>query len=293
MKAQNLIMLLGVMALTSCVGLTQVTVPQSNVNIVGRDMETQRHVSYTLKKTYVFGIGGCSKRARNTNIIDELMKKANLQQNEALAYISVSKNVNHYLGLVSVAKFTASGYVVRPVGNTPVAATSTPALHVTPQAETSVQPDPLQVTSASSEPEQQAVEVNVSKNSRGKLVTFPDGTKGVAFAETENGELLVVSLLEQKLPFKEGKAWCESLGEGWRMPTKDELLVLFKVANEGKGFRGPVSLALALNGGRPLAGWYWCSVENGCKGISVVGGYEKPAEPNVPQNVRAVRLYKE
>lgn len=293
MKVQNLIMLLGVMALTSCVGLTQVTVPQSNVNIVGRDMETQRHVSYTLKKTYVFGIGGCSKRARNTNIIDELMKKANLQQNEALAYISVSKNVNNYAGVVTIAKFTASGYVVRPVGNAPVAATSTPALHVTPQAETSEQPDPSQVTSASSEPEQQAVEVNVSMNSRGKLVTFPDGTKGVAFAETENGELLVVSLLEQKLPFKEGKAWCKSLGEGWRMPTKYELLVLFKVANEGKGFRGPVSIALDLNGGRPLVGWYWCSVENGCKGISVVGGYQKPAEPNVPQNVRAVRLYKE
>lgn len=291
MKVQNLIMLLGVMALTSCVGLTQVTVPQSNVNIVGRDMETQRHVSYTLKKTYVFGIGGCSKRARNTNIIDELMKKANLQQNEALAYISVSKNVNHYLGLVSVAKFTASGYVVRPVGNAPVAATSTPALHVTPQAETSALSVPSQVTSASSEPEQQDAEDKFSKNSRGKLVTFPDGTKGVAFAETENGELLVVSLLEQKLPFEEGKAWCKSLGEGWRMPTKDELLVLFKVANEG--FRGPVSLALALNGGRPLAGWHWCSVENGCKGVSVVGGYEKPAEPNVPQNVRAVRLYKE
>lgn len=292
MKAQNLIMLLGVMALTSCVGLTQVTVPQSNVNIVGRDMETQRHVSYTLKKTYVFGIGGCSKRARNTNIIDELMKKANLQQNEALAYISVSKNVNNYAGVVTIAKFTASGYVVRPVGNAPVAATSTPALHVTPQAETSEQPDSSQVTSASSEPEQQAVEVNVSMNSRGKLVTFPDGTKGVAFAETENGELLVVSLLEQKLPFKEGKVWCESLGEGWRMPTKDELFVLFKVANEGNGFRGPISFALDLNGGKPLAGWHWCSVENGCKGISV-GGYEKPAESNVPQNVRAVRLYKE
>ena len=56
-----------------------------------------------------------SHKARNTNIIDELMKKADLQQNESLAYISVSRNINTYLGLITDVKFTASGYVVRPV----------------------------------------------------------------------------------------------------------------------------------------------------------------------------------
>lgn len=100
--------------LASCAGLTMVTVPQSNINFLNEDMETERFVEYTLTKSYYFGIGGMSEKAKNTNIIHELMKKADLQPNEALAYISVSKNINHYLFVTDV-KYTASGYVVRPV----------------------------------------------------------------------------------------------------------------------------------------------------------------------------------
>lgn len=56
-----------------------------------------------------------SEKARNTNIVDELMKKANLQPNETLAYITISKNINSYIFVTDV-KYTASGYVVRPIG---------------------------------------------------------------------------------------------------------------------------------------------------------------------------------
>ena len=84
------ILIVTALCLVSCAGLTHVTVPQSNVNYMGSDIETQRAVKYTLTKTYIFGIGGMSAKARNTNIIDELMRKANLQTNESLAYISVS-----------------------------------------------------------------------------------------------------------------------------------------------------------------------------------------------------------
>lgn len=114
MKGKFLAVLVAVITLTSCAGLTQVTVPQSNINYIGEDIETCRRVDFTLVKTYFLGIGGMSERARNTNIIDELMKKANLQTNESLAYISVSKNVNSFLIFTEV-KLTASGYVVRPV----------------------------------------------------------------------------------------------------------------------------------------------------------------------------------
>lgn len=113
MKGKLLALLVAIIALSSCAGLTQVTVPQSNINYIGEDIETCRRVEFTLVKTYFLGIGGMSERARNTNIIDELMKKANLQANESLAYISVSKNVNSYLIFTEV-KLTASGYVVRP-----------------------------------------------------------------------------------------------------------------------------------------------------------------------------------
>jgi hypothetical protein len=68
-----------------------------------------------LRKTYILGIGGMSAKARNTDIIEELMKKANLQTNEVLAYISVSRNINvDALGVLVIAKYTATGYVVRP-----------------------------------------------------------------------------------------------------------------------------------------------------------------------------------
>lgn len=116
MKVKSLIILMMIALLSSCAGLTQVTVPQSTINFVGQDFETERYVEYTLVKTYVLGIGGMSEKARNTNIIDELMKKANLQDNEALAYISVSRNINTFLFVTDV-KFTASGYVVRPKGD--------------------------------------------------------------------------------------------------------------------------------------------------------------------------------
>lgn len=102
--------------LSSCAGFTHVTVPSSSISYVGKDIETERYVEYTLTKSYFFGIGGMSAKARNTNIVKELMRKANLQENEALAYISVSKNVNTFLGIITYVNFKGSGYVVRPVG---------------------------------------------------------------------------------------------------------------------------------------------------------------------------------
>ena len=68
---------LALICLVSCAGLTQVTVPQSTINFIGRDMETERFVEYTLVKSYFFGIGGMSEKARNTNIIDVTFTKIN------------------------------------------------------------------------------------------------------------------------------------------------------------------------------------------------------------------------
>ena len=110
------LLIITTICMVSCAGLTHVTVPQSNINYEGVDIVTSRKVSYTLQKTYVLGIGGLSERARNTNIIDNLMKKANLKTNETLGYITISRNINCYVGaLVIVVKYTATGYVVRPI----------------------------------------------------------------------------------------------------------------------------------------------------------------------------------
>lgn len=115
MKNRIILCIAIVAMLTSCAGLTQVTAPQSTINYIGSDFETERFVEYSLTKTYILGIGGMSEKARNTNIVDELMKKADLQPNETLAYITISKNINSYIFITDV-KYTASGYVVRPIG---------------------------------------------------------------------------------------------------------------------------------------------------------------------------------
>ena len=126
MKTKIFLFSLVAVILSSCAGFTNVTAPESNVNFVGRDTEIIRMVTFTLPKTYVFGIGGMSPRARNTNIMDELMKRAQLQPNETLAYITYSDNKNNYLGVVTKVRITATGYVVRLTprakegGNTPV-----------------------------------------------------------------------------------------------------------------------------------------------------------------------------
>lgn len=103
------------LTISSCAGLTYVTVPQSNINIIDKDIETGQKLTYTLQKTYILGIGGLSRRARNTNVVDELFKQANLRKNESLAYITKSKNVNSYLGILTIVKHTATGYIVRAV----------------------------------------------------------------------------------------------------------------------------------------------------------------------------------
>ena len=108
------LVLLGFVAacLTSCAGFTNLTVPSSPVVMDG-DFVTDRYVECKLCNTYVLGIGGL----RSSNLVGELVKKAKLKKNEALAYVSAVKNVNCFLGVVTVVTHTVSGYVVRHDGS--------------------------------------------------------------------------------------------------------------------------------------------------------------------------------
>lgn len=112
MKTKLYLLLISFMT-SSCAGLTYVSLPETTTNYANQDIETTRKVSYTLPKTYVFGIGGLSKKARNTNIMDKLMENAQLQPNEALSYITYSQNTNCYAGIVTKVKISATGYVIK------------------------------------------------------------------------------------------------------------------------------------------------------------------------------------
>lgn len=67
MKTRIFVLALCALALVSCAGFTHVTAPQSTINIIGKDVQTERYVEYKLTKTYILGIGGMSAKARNTN----------------------------------------------------------------------------------------------------------------------------------------------------------------------------------------------------------------------------------
>ena len=89
-------------------------------------------------------------------------------------------------------------------------------------------------------------------------------------------------------------AWCFSHGDGWYLPSSDELCYLLKDANAGKIHLGPISKALKKNGGKGLAkGWYWTSSECDKKNVVNIdedGDYatELKTEKNL---VRAIRAF--
>ena len=112
MKTRFFLFGLVLICLTSCAGFTHVTVPSSPVVITEGDVVTDRYVECKLHNTYIFGLGGI----RSSNLVGELVQKANLGKNEALAYVSAVKNVNCFLGIITVVTHTVSGYVVRPEG---------------------------------------------------------------------------------------------------------------------------------------------------------------------------------
>lgn len=58
-------------------------------------------------------------------------------------------------------------------------------------------------------------------------------------------------------------AWCRIHGVEWYLPSAEEMNYLLRVANLGKGEKGPISKSLELNGGIGLnEDWYWTSSEN-------------------------------
>lgn len=105
-----IIIIFSLFVLSSCAGYMHVTVPQSCITYSGIDFEVGRYVEHSFTKVYIFGLGGL----RHENVIKELMTKANLQTNETLGYINVTKNTTTFFGIFSSVNFVASGYVVKP-----------------------------------------------------------------------------------------------------------------------------------------------------------------------------------
>ena len=83
----------------------------------------------------------------------------------------------------------------------------------------------------------------------------------------------------EEMNWKDAKAACAKLGKGWRLPTKDELAVMYRYKDKIGGF---------------ASGDYWSSPENyGDKAWlqSVISGSQNYYYKSTNYSVRAVRAF--
>ena len=99
-----------IVLLSSCMGLTYITTPQT-VALSQGNFKFVRTVKVETKAWYVFGIGGFEDRATE-DVIEKLRVRAELQPNQALADIRVKTTNKYYLGIVIKRTLTAAATVV-------------------------------------------------------------------------------------------------------------------------------------------------------------------------------------
>ena len=86
-------------------------------------------------------------------------------------------------------------------------------------------------------------------------IIMVDGAMGIVYAVTSDGQHgKAVSVMEGHGTWEAAKQWCAQYGRDWRLPSKDELLVIYRK----KGVLNPI---LRANGYTQLSDWCWSSTE--------------------------------
>ena len=85
---------------------------QTNVVLSQNNFTVVKTVSTEVSATYVFGIGGISKKALKANAVAELTKKANLIGPQALINVTVKQSGFTIMGIYTKCIFVAEGTVV-------------------------------------------------------------------------------------------------------------------------------------------------------------------------------------
>ena len=82
-----------------------------------------------------------------------------------------------------------------------------------------------------------------------------NGINGVVYVVTPDGKHgKMISLSQYHSNWPDAKSWCSSLGSGWRLPTKDELLVIYRN-------KDTLNAVLAAVGDEIQNSGYWSSTE--------------------------------
>lgn len=104
-----------VLLLASC-GISQNLTTNSNVNqtnvvLSQKNFHVVKNVEAQASATYIFGIGGFSKKALHNNAVAELTKKANLTGSQALVNVTL-KSSGKFILFYNVFTVYAEGTVI-------------------------------------------------------------------------------------------------------------------------------------------------------------------------------------
>jgi uncharacterized protein YbjQ (UPF0145 family) len=116
---KKLVLLISVCAVmfvfTGCAGLhsfsyetltrTEVVLSENNFRVVGP-------VEGTVSSTYIFGIGGMSKKTIRDNAVQQMFKNANLKGSQAIINVNISTTDQTVLGVWSKKEVTAYGTII-------------------------------------------------------------------------------------------------------------------------------------------------------------------------------------
>lgn len=107
--------MVAVLLLVSC-GVSQhmtsnANVNQTNVVLSQKNFHVVKNLETEVSSTYIFGFGGCSKKALHNNAVAELTKKANLTGSQALVNVTV-KHSSKMILFYNKLTFHASGTVI-------------------------------------------------------------------------------------------------------------------------------------------------------------------------------------
>lgn len=112
----NLILVVSAVLLLASCGVSQnmtsnTNLQQTNVVLSQNNYHVVKSVEAEVSSTYVFGIGGLSKRALHSNAVAELTKKANLTGSQALINVTV-KSSGKLIFFFGKTTFSAQGTVI-------------------------------------------------------------------------------------------------------------------------------------------------------------------------------------
>lgn len=117
-----------------------------------------------------------------------------------------------------------------------------------------------------------------------------NGKQGVVYVVTpdgKHGKMVSINQAPSKMNWSSAKSWCSNLGNGWRLPTKDELLVIYRN-------KATLNAIFAAVGEVISADYYWSSTEAGsdsARYVSMYDGYTNFTNKNNNSYVRAVSAF--